>query len=670
MGLAADGTTPLGNGGDGIHVDNPWESTFVGGTSVGARNVVSSNAGGGITVDFNYDVFIEGNYVGTDITGTLPRGNVGFGIVAGSTGRVGGTAPGSGNIVAANVAGGIQLRGRYVPVYGNRIGVSAAGTPLGNLGDGISAGWIDFAADFANNMIGGSAPGEANDIRFNGGDGVSVVKQLGQRIIGNRISENGGIGIDLNADGPTPNDTGDTDFGANALQNTPVLAMASQDAGTVHVTGTLDSIAQKTYRIDLYASPSCFLQGDRHIGTIDVTTDSSGFAAVSLSSNESLEAMWISATATDLENGTSEFSTCVQVRSANPTGADLGITGSASPNPVESGANATYTIAVSNAGPEAATATAVIVDVPVGTTLVSASVSQGTWSGPAVGTRGLVTFSIGDLPLAATVTATVVVTVTAAPGSTIGFAASATSQRADPSTINNTTASTLTVAEQGTTPIADVSLVVSGPTEPVATGTVALFTFTVANAGPSPATDVILATAVPNATTLHSIGSTGGTLSAPPVGSSGPINCAIASLGVGESVVLSLTMLVSSDAGPTFSVDGGATSAVQDNAPANNSATASVSVTTTAPPVVSGVQPLTGGSAPYRIKLLGDGFKPGIQIYIGEDSTPWPSVAFKNSGKLVLKQGGPLKRRFPKGVAVSIRLVNPDGGVATIAFTR
>lgn len=669
IGLATDGATPVGNGGDGILVDNPWESTYVGGATSGARNVVSSNGGAGIKVNGSNDVFIEGNYVGTDVSGNLPRGNTGFGIVTGNSGRVGGTAAGSGNVVAANSAGGIQLPGRYVLVLGNRIGVSATGTPLGNLGDGISLGLSAGGGDFANNRIGGSAAGEGNDIRFNGGNGVSVVSQLGQRVIGNRIADNGGIGIDLNADGPTANDAGDTDFGANALQNAPVPTLATASGASTQISASLTSVGQRTYRIDFYSNATCKPEGDRYLGGVDTTTDANGSATVSFTFGEPLAGMWITSTATEVQNGTSEFSTCVQVTTSTPTGADLGITGSATPNPVESGATCMYSITVSNAGPESATATTAIADTPVGTTFVSAAVSQGNVTGPAVGTRGLVTFTLGDLPSGATVTATVVVSVTAAPGATIGFASSATSQRADPSTINNTTASTVAVAEQGTTPIADVSLDVSGPSDPVVAGSMALYALTVANEGPSVATDVIVATAVPAGTTLHSIASTRGTLSAPPTGSTGPVQCSVSSLNVGETVTVTLTLLVAAEPGTTIVLAGMATSAVQDNSSANNSDSASaIVIGDVTPPEVARIVPATG--APFRLKILGSRFQSGILVYISDDVAPWSTVAFKGDGKLLIKEGGRLKRMFPRGVAVPIRLVNPDGGVATASFTR
>lgn len=76
----------------------------------------------------------------------------------------------------------------------------------------------------------------------------------------------------------------------------------------------------------------------------------------------------------------------------------------------------TYTIGVSNAGPQSAASVSVTDPLPAGTTFVSCSTSQGTCSGPPVGTNGTVTATLGTIASAGSATFTIVVNVTALNG--------------------------------------------------------------------------------------------------------------------------------------------------------------------------------------------------------------------------------------------------------------
>lgn len=74
--------------------------------------------------------------------------------------------------------------------------------------------------------------------------------------------------------------------------------------------------------------------------------------------------------------------------------------------------------------------------------------------------------------------------------------------------------------------------------------------------------------------------------------------------------------------------------------------------------------------SPFRLVLTGSGFQPGIQVTLGSDPSPWPVVTLSGTTSLTLGSGKTLKAKFPKGQAVPIRLVNPDGGEATATYTR
>jgi hypothetical protein len=82
IGVAADGVTPLGNGGDGIVADGP--AAFIGGTLSGQANVIAYNGGNGVTVA------IDPNEVGsgqkTSVRGNAIYGNAKLGIDLGNDG--------------------------------------------------------------------------------------------------------------------------------------------------------------------------------------------------------------------------------------------------------------------------------------------------------------------------------------------------------------------------------------------------------------------------------------------------------------------------------------------------------------------------------------------------------------------------------------------------------
>jgi hypothetical protein len=77
----------------------------------------------------------------------------------------------------------------------------------------------------------------------------------------------------------------------------------------------------------------------------------------------------------------------------------------------------------------------------------------------------------------------------------------------------------------------------------------------------------------------------------------------------------------------------------------------------------------TSGRA-FKMKLTGTELKAGMRVFIGADALEWTNTRFKRESLFVLKGGGALKRLFPVGVEVPIRLVNPDGGEATVTFVR
>src|SRR5262249_20317878 len=133
IGTNASGTTALGNGtpnfGTGIAVGS---DSIVGGDSVGARNVVSGNFGFGVTVTGNST--IQGNFIGTDASGTVALGNVAGGIqfrtdpVIDNHCAIGGDAPEARNLISGNGGPGVSgVIGTGNLIQGNYIGTNVSG---------------------------------------------------------------------------------------------------------------------------------------------------------------------------------------------------------------------------------------------------------------------------------------------------------------------------------------------------------------------------------------------------------------------------------------------------------------------------------------------------------------------------------------------------------------
>ena len=95
-----------------------------------------------------------------------------------------------------------------------------------------------------------------------------------------------------------------------------------------------------------------------------------------------------------------------------PQPPDLSLAGSASPSPVVSGKQLTYTLKVTSTGGQAANGVKVTDQLPASAHFVSATAGPGTCTGPGTSKGGTVTCNTGNLAGSATVTVTIVVTTT------------------------------------------------------------------------------------------------------------------------------------------------------------------------------------------------------------------------------------------------------------------
>ncbi|HEX4440612.1 MAG TPA: S-layer homology domain-containing protein [Thermoanaerobaculia bacterium] len=253
IGLRADGSPAS----DSLGIDLRSPAALIGGTAAGAGNVVSGHVGDAINLSAGADgTVLQGNFVGTDPTGTFAVPNSGTGIsVAGANGVMVGGISAGGNVISGNRGNAVAILGQNNSLFGNLIGTDVSGAaPLPN-GGGV------LVVNSTATTIGGTTAGDANVIAFNSGSGVVVDGGSGNSIRGNSIFGNGLLGIDLLPPdvvaGHTPNDDGDVDEGGNGLQNFPLLLAVDDTPGGLHIQGVLHSAPAASYWIDFYADAAC-----------------------------------------------------------------------------------------------------------------------------------------------------------------------------------------------------------------------------------------------------------------------------------------------------------------------------------------------------------------------------------------------------------------------------
>ena len=303
-------------------------SNTIGGTSESARNIISANHWGIYIANYSTvgtDNLFEGNFIGTDVTGTLALGNTAAGIQDNvSHNSFGGTTAGAGNVISGNTGVGL-VAGSSDQVLGNSIGVGENGAVLGNNGYGIDIAGagvvIGATASGASNVISNNARGvvvEAgsnssqivgNTIADNQGDGVQVRQSTGVSILSDSISGNLGLGIDLDtAAGQQPNPN-------NLLPAPNLTSVVDAGGGQDTLTGIVFPNKSNTsgYVVQFFANPSYAADGTTggaiYLGETSVATDAEAEAPFTFTYPPVSGDPVLSATVTDPSGDTSEFST-------------------------------------------------------------------------------------------------------------------------------------------------------------------------------------------------------------------------------------------------------------------------------------------------------------------------------------------------------------------------
>ncbi len=204
---------------------------------------------------------------------------------------------------------------------------------------------------------------------------------------------------------------------------------------------------------------------------------------------------------------------------------------------------------------------------------------------------------------------------------------------------------------------------------PVVYGRTAHITFEARNLGPDVAGDTVLIFLV-NGLEISSYAMTQGDAEIQTlVPGYHLVTCYFGAIEPGATFAVTANGTVPNESIDEIQVQALVESSAFDLLPMNSEAGIVAPVVTITPPDITAVSSLVVEGKPYRIRITGSNFQPGVQVFVGTDVTPWPSVKYKNTTTLILKGSG-LKARFPKGVAVQVRVVNPDTGSDSLTFVR
>jgi titin len=222
IGTDRTGTLAVGNLTHGVNLQGAVGSRVIG-------NVISGNLQNGMLIIVGaHNSVVRGNRIGTTVSGSQPLGNTGNGILldASSSNIIGGPATGEGNIISGNTANGVTLGGTGTStanlLQGNHIGTNATGTSaIPNGGNGINV-----SSGATANTIGGGSAGAGNVISGNMAGGISVIQGgTGTVIQGNLI------GVTVNGTAVLANSNGSGIY----VWNTPDLVIGGTAAGARNV---------------------------------------------------------------------------------------------------------------------------------------------------------------------------------------------------------------------------------------------------------------------------------------------------------------------------------------------------------------------------------------------------------------------------------------------------
>ncbi len=251
------GTTDTGNASlpnfHGIHIG--WSDNTIGGTAVGAGNVIAGNVGGGLIgaqlvieaggTDEGNDNLVEGNDIGVGADGNAVAGETGAGVelLDGTGNTIGGLTAAASNVISGNENGVVIFTASGNVIEGDAIGTDATGTVA--IGNGNNGDGIEITEGSTDNTIGGSAVGEGNLISGNAGDGIMIqmASTTDNLIVGNLI------GTDITGTLALPNATGvdivgapDNTIGGSVSGDSNLISGNTGDGIYLYGSGTTGTI--------------------------------------------------------------------------------------------------------------------------------------------------------------------------------------------------------------------------------------------------------------------------------------------------------------------------------------------------------------------------------------------------------------------------------------------
>ncbi len=306
-------------------------SDLAGDVDPAAVNLLSGNNSAAIVPAGVTDLRIRGNLIGTDASGTAILYNGASNFFTDSVAKMTIRE----NVIAGSNGAGVHLRAvsSDIVIERNRIGTNAAGSSaLPNSSGGILVAENPNTSptsisdvDVVENLVAyNNCNGCSGGIVVGVNNAANTTQRV--RLFGNRVFANQGLEIDLAPPnmtnnglvyGITANDVDDLDEGPNGLQNFPELSVAKLDGLDLTLDYSLNGQANRDLILEFFHTGSCDASGhgggEVFLGMAEASTDGAGNLAGEITLAVPGLGGFVTATATDKEVGTSEFSLCLAV---------------------------------------------------------------------------------------------------------------------------------------------------------------------------------------------------------------------------------------------------------------------------------------------------------------------------------------------------------------------